>query len=393
MENFPKNNEAAPAVPAVPQPQNIGAGVLESMPSFGEHMSTHDEKANTKTFSELAPDERPEGVRDEQDYKEYLAEREAKREEYEKADHEIMEGIRQIKSPKDRDLATAMLAACYNKYRVDENGDRIAENLAGMEMMRTTIEYMNRDAGQRFDIKGDLSKEFSKIWKKHYDNGKAGMYSMSNAVVHLNERFNDLMDGQEIAGISSIPDGTRIAFKFPEGEMVSFGEVETIGSYTSGEEHKFVGSRRLDGERLSVLALADDIKGRYDEKIDANSKSEFYAKTVCLSKLHILREAFGYTYKNGSVSDGLRAAEKQAIHDIRANVIEKIQDSDITSWSDLESLEVPVYDSGAFRLAMIQSVKGSLHKYERLRQKYDKYLEKGREILDGEDWTEIDPIH
>ena len=58
--------------------QNLGAQALESMPSYAEHMQAREDATREKSFSELSADERPEGVRDEQDYREMLDEQDRK---------------------------------------------------------------------------------------------------------------------------------------------------------------------------------------------------------------------------------------------------------------------------------------------------------------------------
>lgn len=70
-ENPTNNNEQTTA---------LGAAALENMPSFAEHMKTQNQE-KPKTFSELDKSEIPDGVRDEQDYQEYLAEKNARNQE------------------------------------------------------------------------------------------------------------------------------------------------------------------------------------------------------------------------------------------------------------------------------------------------------------------------
>lgn len=381
MSEKPLNSwETAPSA----DNQSIGAKTLASMP----------------TFEELSKEDRPEGVRDEQDYREYLAEREAKRGEYKKADQEIMDGIRRIEDLDGRNLATAMLAVCYNKNRVDEYGERDIYNVVGMEMMRVAIECINTHKEQSDDTEKNLNKAFRDLWGKYYNHGN-GDISKSNAEANIHDRFNDLIKGQRIENMSSVLEGTEVEFDFPDfNEDILFGKVELVTSYSTNKTRKVVGPSRLTGDRLSALALAYSIKDRFDQNAAALEliKSQGYAAThsryseglICVTEMKVLRDAFHFNIGDSDdsqkVHDGLQEIEKKAINRVYATALKEIQDAHISSETDFNSLRIPVRDSGIFNLAIIQSVKEGLSEYEFLRKKYDEYLEKGQQILDGEDW-------
>jgi|GEM_PF-1421444 len=96
------------------QEQNNRAGTqtLSEMPSFAEHMAEIQE--HEKTFEEARSEGNlPEGIRDEQDYKEYLAEQKARNNETAEHDRALFSKIESIEDPYDRSFITAALGLSH----------------------------------------------------------------------------------------------------------------------------------------------------------------------------------------------------------------------------------------------------------------------------------------
>ena len=114
--------------------QSLGETALESSMSNSKdlHEKTYDEALREGVL--------PEGVRDEQDYREYLSEKNARAVEATEHDHAMANEIERIENPYDKNLVLSIIPRFY-----DENGDRRQKENEYFDSLSLAIEYANRN--------------------------------------------------------------------------------------------------------------------------------------------------------------------------------------------------------------------------------------------------------
>ena len=209
MEETPKNHDEGAS-------SNNSADVLSDMPSFEEHMSTkvlanhvdseHQSQDLMNDYRRKRFDgELPDGVRDFQDYQEYLEMQKAKSEETTRHFDEIYNYIEQMENRHDRDLAIGLLGVLQPDKTIggrknhevnfkvfndiletikDSGGDSIEEFLhnkskqalysGDKETARASSSYLNALEITRivFSNKMDQEKNKNDFFKIEYNGGK-----------------------------------------------------------------------------------------------------------------------------------------------------------------------------------------------------------------------------
>ena len=280
MEQFPNSNS-----------ENINrepADAGEDKPlSFSEHMA---KKQNYEQALKEAQDNGtlPEGVRDAQDYQEYLEENQAREAEQDKANKEahaeydehckrLIAEVLDIKDPKDKNMAIAMLSTLTSGKNIWGREDL----KASQDCQDVFLEYINRDK-KDVSIEEFIVERVEDTNKSEQDRRKYQIFPLDQAV-----------DSEEFAEIQAINDDSpEVAEKELEkmlaeknlGDLVSYGFESYGRRYTkhlevdspfTWEPNDFV--ERPASDRGIIVSMAKDIINQIDGN-DPNITKQRYLK-------------------------------------------------------------------------------------------------------------------
>lgn len=364
MEEFPNNN---PEENTNQEPTD--ADVLANMPSFEEMR-----RQNAV----------PEGVRDEQDYREYQAEQQARSAEQDKADAEFAEHskayiseITKLENPRDRYMATASLrylTDAENKYR--QGHSEKAQNVM--------LDYFNRDN------KDETLKNF--IENRIYDLGHTGVKEMEEATKRydLPSNYIDYLDKIERgAVIQTINDTEETEESVKELNELVFS-IEGFG----GELNKFTTSLDYHPEarpksdrgiiHCMIKYLADDMH--------EHGRPTSALRHFDLEKLFRMEDFYG----GESLDHQLTKIKKELYKD----VMDKMS-KEGSGWP-FESPKVNYYanEKGEFAFARaeddevdnrhrlrdmmaVMQIDDEFKEHKKLYEKFQKSLAEGQQILDS----------
>lgn len=230
MENLPTNN-----------PENINqepsdADILASMPSFEEMR-----RQNAV----------PEGVRDEQDYREYQAEQLARSAEQDKADAEFIEHsnryiteIEKIENPQDKYMAIASL-----RYMTDtkRNRSRQSKTEHAQDIMLDFFKRDNKDV----TFKEFIKNKKNALRNDGVDEDIVERYDVS---YEFGDYLEDIQKGSKIQAINDTEEteefledfNDRVRRGAVDSDLVDFGEWDHA-------------KKRPDSDRGIIVSMADEL--------------------------------------------------------------------------------------------------------------------------------------
>ncbi|MBQ3445835.1 hypothetical protein IJG29_03910 [Candidatus Saccharibacteria bacterium] len=369
MDPFLSNNEDKN------REQSLGAQALEGMPSFNEHMRAHEGATRERLFSELSANERPEGVRDEQDYREYLAEMRARQAESLNKNKEILDGIKSVKKQDDRDFLISMLPyfAEKNSEEATSDGFKIKDSAIDLFQYALTSSKSNSN-NPDFNLRDDLENVEGEFMSRDFHVRKGSMdYFM------LYE-YPTLKKGQEIETLSSTPEGTVFEYsKEADGLDAYFGEVR-ISNTLEGVATKKIGVRTLgvneDGDdAIALLALGRDLMSK---KNDEGAPSEEWKRVVKIRAIEKIFNSnfFGYTIDE-TVRDMIRDDTYKIMSEVKGEMLNRNFDP-----TRAHTIAMSFYNLGY--LVTDDELRRDIREYESNHRAYLRRLEEGKKLLSTE---------
>ena len=280
MEQFPTNN-----------PENVNQEPVDSGEerplSFSEHMEQ--KQSYDQAFKEAQENGTlPEGVRDAQDYREYLEEHQAHAVEQDKANKEaraeyeehckkLIAEVLNIKDPKDKNMAIVMLPTLTSGENIWNREDL----KASQDYQDIFLEYINRDE-KDVSIEECIVERAEDANKSEQDRRKYQIFPLDQAA-----------DSEKFAEIQAINDDSpEVAEKELEkmlaeknlGDLVSYGFRSFGRGYTKHleinspfdwEPNDFIG--RPASDRGIIVSMAKDIINQIDND-DTNVAKQRYLK-------------------------------------------------------------------------------------------------------------------
>ena len=341
--------------------QNRGAGVLSEI-SF----------ADAKREGEV-----PEGVRDEKDYREYLAEQEAKNKEYEKFDNEIFEEIMSIKDPDDRDLVTAILPSFYD-WRLDYDGSRGKTDVARRVAMKTIVNYYkNGDKSTSLkDTMIELAREFWHNSGHPTEDDITTGSIMASLFMHPHAKFDTLANGQKVEKM----DLTEAKYVEKQGARGIYSFMDAGTNYDMAVFAVTKGNS-LDDETKVVLTVANDIAKQINETDDAKKHTKGY------NEIGTLGNAYQLCWPD-SIDEYLLKEQEEQVAKVVKSANNAINQDDYN-----EETSLPILDSGLADLLYTKELRDKIEDYTYAYERYKAGLKLGKSILAGEDWHQIDGIY
>lgn len=357
------------------QNQNVGADVLAQMPEFSEHM---------KSFNEAKQNgEVPDGVRDEQDYKEFLAEQEARNNEFKKFDNEIFEGIMSIEDPDDKDLATAILPFYYNDSLNDNDASKQGRRVG----IKAVVNYMYSD--KSMSLEDTISKAANNLLNdaKHTNEtrivAREAFYPLLHSIDdNIPTDLADLRIGQEIESLNlseAVFNENEQSYRFNYHD----GNRERSSLFQISAHHiapQLLGEPPADDSTKITLSVANSLAKQINETNDREKK------LASLVKMEVLKEAhFLDPYK---IEQFLDEKREKALSDVIESTKEVMN---AENYNRLDS-SLPIKNSGLIQLVCIDELINTFKNYKRADTMYKHSLKVGKDILSGKDFNKID-IH
>ena len=231
MEEFPNNN---PEENTNQEPTS--ADVLANMPSFEEMR-----RQNAV----------PEGVRDEQDYREYQAEQQARSAEQDKADAEFIEHsnkyiaeIDRIENPQDKYMAIASL-----RYMTDIKRNKSRQNNTE-NAQDVMLEFFNRNDKDE-TIRGFIGNKVDGLRKNGASEEEINHYDLP---IEYTEYMEKIEKGAKIQAVNDAEETEEWLEEFNErvrrgavdSDLVNFGEWEHT-------------KKRPDSDRGIIVSMSDEL--------------------------------------------------------------------------------------------------------------------------------------
>lgn len=326
MEETPKNHENSG------QGGNNGAEELAKMPSFEEHMKSFDEAKRSGGL--------PEGVRDEQDYREYLAEKDARDAESNKLKNEALRKINEIKDPQDRDLAICFLPLFLDPKEVS---DEKAPKSLRYELMNGIVDHIrNGDEGTVADYLADCNK--------------AAHESRNMPMSYLTYSYH------EVSSVYGFEFGNKVDREQATDEI----EIEYDGrSFSFGYEYI---SRRCVKDSKIVVAWAKEISENPSDELLGKEEQSYIIDT--LSDIS----------RGGEDADTI--LERQLHRHIKE--LDKNAKQAVERTGDPRTAEISLWNSGLLGTIWDQKIKDELKKRRECYDDYLEFLERGNKILEEE---------
>lgn len=360
-----KQEQEIPAENRREKNQAVGAGALSTVKPPEKIIETFEDAKKNDAI--------PEGVRDEQDYREYLAEQEAKNKEFEKFDNKIFENIMSIENPDDRDLATAILPYYYND-ELDDEGARGRKDIAKREGMKAVVDYMNGDK------KKPLEDALVDVGQKFFNDPEHDRWEnarVSRAVFgRLDDDLDDLIEGQRLGQLDvSEAESNEYTYKFvfsPDKDRLGYGSCRF-------ERNIFFETEEEKDCAKVALNLANDLAKRINESDNYDDILKDQANLITLSNVYGSR-----------IEESLEEEEQHRLSETLSSA-RKIMDSEDFNVSESS---LPFSHTGLLGLMNIRELENDFKDYLRKNARYKKAVKVGRAILNGEkDWHEVDVVH
>lgn len=310
MEQFPTGNN-----PENTNQQPTGADILADMPSFEEMR-----RQNAI----------PEGVRDEQDYREYQAEQQARAAEQSKADAEFIEHsnkyiaeISKIENPQDKYMAIASL-----RYMTDVKRNKSRQNNTE-NAQDVMLEFFNRNDKNK-TVRDFIANKVNTLIENGASEEEIKHYNLPIEYAEYMERI------EEGARIQAINDSdSETAEKTLEdllagknlGDLVDFGfesfgrrytELLEINSPFTAEPNDFI--ERPASDRGIIVSMAEDLINRIHDD-DPNTTEQRYYK----NKLTVL----GQLYNGKNFDTQLRHIKGYLIRSVAEDIHDGKEQTDI----------------------------------------------------------------
>lgn len=265
MEQFPNNNNPEENTNQEP----TDADVLANMPSFEEMR-----RQNAV----------PEGVRDEQDYREYQAEQQARNAEQGKADSEFIEHskayvaeVAKIENPSDRYLTTALLNEMTIKAENDKNRQTRALNTQNL-----MLEFINRK-NKNETIIGFIDSKINNLKASGVDEAEA-----ERIYKNLTFTENRIKNLDEMLKVQAINDAGKTEESLEELE----DELEDK-LYDNGISANFNGYRNEENDKGTIINMTNNLLKQYEHEENDGMRTLIADKITVMSSFY-RGESFKY---------------------------------------------------------------------------------------------------
>lgn len=350
MEKFPNNN---PEENTNQEP--TGADVLANMPSFEEMR-----RQNAV----------PEGVRDEQDYREYQAEQQARSAEQDKANKEaraeydehckrFITEVLDIKDSKDKNMAIVMLPTLTSGKNIWHEEDL----KASQDCQDIFLEYINRDK-KNMSIEEFIAERAEDMNKGEQDRRRYQAFPLE--VASRSEEFAEIQTINDDSPEVAEEELEKMLTEKKLGDLVDYGFQSFGRRYTKHLEidspfdwkpNDFV--ERPASDRGIIISMAKDIISQIDNN-DLNLTKQQYLK----NKLTVI----GKLYNGKNFDKQLKDIEDFLIQSISNDVNDGRERTDIGNVIRTSTI-----------LEISRKFSGWRHNYDFMK----KYQQDGQTILDN----------
>lgn len=311
---------------------NNGAEVLANMPAFEEHMKSF---AEAKSAGEV-----PDGVRDEQDYQEYIAEKGARNAELAKDRAQILKNIETMENVYDKNLAISFLPLFLGKNLGDDKKDVSEEQRYGV--LNGIISHIQN--GNEGTLKDYLRSCENEAFK-------SGDYQMSRLFYDCGEEAEILELGNKIDKEEDATDDFDLNY-------------DNKGYYFAKDYFQ-----KNHETRKIAIAWAKEIAMADNEKITPIEKE----------KNHFILESLSENACNGNAEHLFDRDLNRCIERLERDVDEAINTSD-----DPRQAKISLYNSEILGIIWAKEIKDEMESRGEDYESYKKFLQKGKELISSE---------
>lgn len=338
MEDTPKNYEEG----GEGNTRALGTEALANMPNFGGHTKSPED---TRREGELL-----EGARDEQDYRKFVAEMEAREAEKTEKDREILEGIRNIMNPDARSLLTAEASRFFTEDN-DEMRERRQSILPIMLEWANSSENGEKDSPLSIFLLKRV-RDLATKEENESDEAEASKFRKTNSLI--------LVDFKQTCEIE-------------EGQAVEKEDIEEgilVGPWFIHGLDTAPRDKEYYGELKAVRKIAKDLGKTLDARVDSDYADDYeHEKTK-----NMLNALASGSYRR-NFSKGLDGDLISAVEFLRRTQSPRFREEGFRN--------VEVAGSEILPILSLSELKKKLNSVCSNHAKYKEELKKGQAILES----------
>ena len=361
----------------IAKPENP-AQSLADMPSF-EKFRAGIKAAQEKSFTDAKQDgELPEGIRDESDYQEYMAEQKARAKEHETLDDKLFEDIKSIEDPNNRDLVTAILPFYYSNLIQRPSADKTnIMHAAARDAMQAVIGCMKGDNNDPYSI----DKALYKTSKKYIDkdiNAANYIDSIATNGLGISPNFlKELKDGQKTENMNLSEANFNVGNRPNLCEFViKIGKGDTQNMIFRTEGLSSAKEQQRSATKV-VLSMADNLARKINEVDDFEKSYDDRNEMSTLWEISWTAD--------GDIEKALAQHKEQKLN----NFISSIKDRMDSANFDRHNSNISFDNNKLISLVSAKELSDEFTEQKEFHLMYNRALKLGKKILSGENWQNI----